>query len=198
MAEEGGLATGAPSSPDWFNLYAGVLIDIPLGAYCLKHGLTYTRYLDDITISSKNPIGHRLGGKRKSRKVRDGIRAIIESSGMAIHDEKAAAHDIMRGPVVINGIGMDKDGRLFVPRHFFHRVHNALRSAIRTAGVYPPPQIVNGLWSVIRLVSPRYVFATRGEQRLFDLHRKWKWRQDRIRDANRKVTRKPKRKRERR
>ncbi len=190
MAEEGGLMTGAPSSPDWFNLYAGVLIDVPLGAYCAKHGLTYTRYLDDITISSPKPIGHRVNGKRKSRAIRDGIRAIIESSGMAIHDEKAFAHDIQRGPVVINGIGMDKDGRLFVPRHFFHRVRNALRSAIRTAGVYPPPSIINGLMSVIRLVSRRYVFATRGEQKLLNLYRKWKWREDRIRNANRRIKKK--------
>ncbi len=198
MAEEGGLMTGAPSSPAWFNLYAGVLIDIPLGAYCLKHGLTYTRYLDDITISSLKPIGHRVNGKRKSRKIRDGIRAIIESSGMAIHDEKALAHDIMRGPVVINGIGMDRDGRMFVPRHFFHRVKNALRSALRTAGAYPPPAIVNGLMSVIRAVTRRYVFATRGQQKLLDLHRKWKWRQDLIRNATRKATKKSKPKKARR
>lgn len=31
MAPEGGLMTGAPSSPAFFNLYAGMLIDRPLG-----------------------------------------------------------------------------------------------------------------------------------------------------------------------
>lgn len=177
MAPEGGLMTGAPSSPAFFNLYAGMLIDRPLGEYAAWHGITYTRYLDDITLSSPEPFGHRVNGKRRHRKVRDGIRRIIQSSGMAIHDTKAKAHDTRCGAVFVNGLGMDSAGRIFVPRHFFRRVRGALRTAIKTAGVYPTPQTINGLMGVVRAVTKRRIFANRTEQKLLDLHTKWKWQQ---------------------
>lgn len=186
MAPEGGLMTGAPSSPAFFNLYAGMLIDKPLGEYAAWHGITCTRYLDDITLSSTEPFGHRVNGKRRHRKVRDGIRHIIQSSGMAIHDTKAKAHDTRHGAVFINGLGMDDNGRIFVPRHFFRRVRGALRTAIRTAGVYPTPQTINGLMGVVRAVTKRRVFANRTEQKLLDLHAKWKFQQKRIALANTK------------
>lgn len=177
MAPEGGLMTGAPSSPAFFNLYAGMLIDRPLSEYATWHGLTYSRYLDDITLSSAEPFGHRVEGRRKRRKVRDGIRDIIQSSGMEIHDTKAKAHDTRHGAVFVNGLGMDANGRIFVPRHFFRRVRGALRSAIRTAGVYPTHQTINGLMGVVRAVTKRRIFANRTEQKLLDLHAKWKWQQ---------------------
>lgn len=49
------LPQGAPTSPALSNLVC-VLLDKRIGAYCQKYGLTYTRYADDITITSKKKL----------------------------------------------------------------------------------------------------------------------------------------------
>lgn len=62
LAKEGGLATGAPCSPDLFNLYAAVLLDEPLSDICRKHNIRYSRYLDDLTFSSRF---QKIGGRKR-------------------------------------------------------------------------------------------------------------------------------------
>jgi RNA-directed DNA polymerase len=49
------LPQGAPTSPYLANLIAGNM-DVRLLKYCYENGLTYSRYADDITISSVNKI----------------------------------------------------------------------------------------------------------------------------------------------
>ena len=54
-----GLPQGAPCSPYLFNLYCQPM-DYELGKFCDQNQLTYTRWLDDITVSS--PAGDNLLG----------------------------------------------------------------------------------------------------------------------------------------
>jgi len=49
--EQGGIATGSPSANWLFNLALGTLLDGQLGDYCAGRGITYTRYIDDLTFS---------------------------------------------------------------------------------------------------------------------------------------------------
>jgi RNA-directed DNA polymerase len=116
-----GLATGAPASPDLFNLYAGLVIDIRMAPLCKQYGLTYTRYLDDFTFSSpKVPIGAR---KRRA------IRSMIEGAGLPISHHKCVVHDLRRSTLEINGVGLEFGGRIFLPRHFTRRVRGAIHLA---------------------------------------------------------------------
>lgn len=52
----GGLPQGAPTSPIIANMIASTL-DRDLDAYCKERGWNYSRYADDITISSESRIG---------------------------------------------------------------------------------------------------------------------------------------------
>src|SRR5665213_2186769 len=49
--EGGGLAQGGPASPMLFNIYC-LDLDAELGVFCQEQGITYSRYLDDLTFSS--------------------------------------------------------------------------------------------------------------------------------------------------
>jgi RNA-directed DNA polymerase len=132
-----GLATGAPASPDLFNLYAGLLIDVRMTSLCKQYGLTYTRYLDDFTFSSpKVRIGQR---KRRA------IREIILAAGLPISHHKCVVHDLKQSPLEINGVGLEFGGRIFLPRHFTRRVRGALHLA-RAGRV--SPQKMAGLMGV--------------------------------------------------
>jgi len=69
-----GLVVGAPASPDLFNLYGEVMMDRQLREIASRYYLIYTRYLDDLTFSSKWPIG-----EEKRREIRTVI--IIKQYG---------------------------------------------------------------------------------------------------------------------
>lgn len=116
----GGIWTGAPASPDLFNLYAEVVCDRALRAYTDMHGITYTRYLDDCTFSADQPLGER---------TRTAIRACITATGFAINHRKSFVADLAKGAVVITGVGLDISGRCFLPRRYLRdlerRIHRA-------------------------------------------------------------------------
>lgn len=141
MSEIGGLATGAPASPDLFNLYAGVLIDETLAAYCSGRKIIYTRYLDDLTFSTAEPFG-----PVKRPQMLDLVRA----GGFTTADRKTKVYDLALQAVEINGIGLELGGRIFLPRWFLKRVDHTLQRAITTGDV--PPEEVAGMvgvfWSV--------------------------------------------------
>lgn len=90
-----GLPLGAPASPLLFNIYC-LPMDRQIGQYCDSEGdIVYTRYLDDLTFSSKKKIG------KKRRAV---LRNIIESHpGMNISHPKSRVLDIKDGPITITG-----------------------------------------------------------------------------------------------
>ncbi|MFH0952537.1 MAG: reverse transcriptase domain-containing protein [Patescibacteria group bacterium] len=117
----GGLVIGANASQDLFNLYAGILIDVPLALLCKQYSLTYTRYSDDLIFSAKKvPIGWR---KRKA------IRQVVIDAGFKIQHRKAQVLDLIKGPAVINGIGIHRNGDLYVPRHYLTRLRGLIHRA---------------------------------------------------------------------
>jgi hypothetical protein len=121
LGRKGELLIGAPASPDLANLVAGILIDEQIGEYCKEFNLTYTRYLDDLAISSIEPIG-----KRK-RKV---IRFIVENAGFEINHQKSLVWDLREGPITITGVGLklNKFGvqETFLDRSFLRKIKGAI------------------------------------------------------------------------
>lgn len=85
------LPQGAPTSPAIANMICYIL-DNNLSKYCNRHGCIYTRYADDITISSKRYIFPKQIAKRdRLNNVVLGdkiIRIIEEESGFLINKEK--------------------------------------------------------------------------------------------------------------
>lgn len=101
--EEDGLILGPPSSPYLFNLYCEQL-DQELGDYTEEHGITYTRWIDDLTFSSPKDNGPI--GKRKRAHIRD----CIEDNGFSIAHKKSKVHSLDNGPVTITGISLYDSG----------------------------------------------------------------------------------------
>lgn len=123
LSERGGLAVGAPASPDLFNVYAGKLLDVPLADFLNQQEsfIQYTRYLDDLIFSSRATIG---------AKKRRAIRQIVENAGMQINHPKSRVFDLGKGPVVINGVGLAEGGRIFLPRHYLRKIRGLLHRAM--------------------------------------------------------------------
>lgn len=121
LVPEGGLAVGAPASPDLFNIYASILIDRPMAELCQKHHLTYTRYLDDLTFSAKRRIGWRK---------REAIREIIKQAGFEVSHRKSVVADLWKGPVKINGIRLEFGGRIMLPRDYLRKIRGLIYLAM--------------------------------------------------------------------
>lgn len=142
-AKEGGLATGAPASPDLYNLLAGTLLDSRLEDLCAKYRLTYTRYLDDLTFSAQHhPIG---------RKKRAAIARVITAAGFHLSHHKTRVADLRKGPIVITGVGLTLEGRMFIPRHFLRRAYGLLHRAINTGDV--PHDLIAGVMGTVFSVT---------------------------------------------
>lgn len=167
-----GLLTGAPASPDLFNIYAGHLIDRQLAPLLRRHGLTYTRYLDDLTFSSSEPIGER---KRAQ------LRQVIADAGFQISHRKSRIYDLARGSVTVNGIGLTADGRTFVPRAYLRKIDGLLHQA--KLGLVTP-EVVAGHMGVFWSATPRQAEdRNRTEQRTLARYRQYQARQARRRAA---------------
>jgi len=138
LTPQGGLITGAPASPDLFNIYTGILLDRLLEGLCRTFSLTYTRYLDDLIFSSaKVSIG-----KRKRR----AIRKLIGVSGFKVSHRKSRVYDLKKGPITINGVGLELGGRIFLPRHFLKKIRGLLHRAMAKGDVNP--SVINGMMGV--------------------------------------------------
>ena len=132
--KSGGLIVGAPASPKLFNIYANHKIDRPLlklwpymrddmGQILRKY---YTRYIDDLTFSSLDPIS---GNTRRM------IRGVIEEAGFKINHRKSNVLDLVKGPIVITGVGLEwrphRSARLFLPRHYLKRMFGLLHLTLK-------------------------------------------------------------------
>jgi RNA-directed DNA polymerase len=75
---KGALPIGAPTSPVISN-FACLNLDASLESYAIANSLVYTRYADDITFSSNQPI---------ISNVQSGIAEIIQDCGFLINEKK--------------------------------------------------------------------------------------------------------------
>ncbi len=122
-----GLRFGGPASQDLFNLYCRQYLDFDIGVLCRRWGVTYTRYVDDLTFSSQQPIG-----KHKRRALRGAIRA----AGFSISRSKAQVIDLEKHQrIVIAGVGLEYGGRLFVPGKQRREIEKLLRARSRGSNV---------------------------------------------------------------
>lgn len=122
MSRFGGLAAGAPASPDLFNMYCAVLLDRPLARVCGRYGLTYTRYLDDLTFSANHTI---------SRRATNAICRIVREARFQPHDYKTQRHDLVAETLIINGIGLELGGRIFVPPFYIQYIRGLLNLGLQ-------------------------------------------------------------------
>lgn len=98
-----GLPLGAPCSPMLFNISC-IPMDRELAAYTSHREIEYTRYLDDLTFSSRNVIG-----KRRRKDIRD---IIHRHAGKKINNTKTRHHSLLNGPVTITGVSIQPDRRM--------------------------------------------------------------------------------------
>jgi hypothetical protein len=142
---ERALITGAPASPELYNHYAGILLDRDLRALCDRHGLTYTRYIDDIAISSgTEPIG-----KRKRRAVCN----LIEGAGFPINHAKAKVCDLIQQPIVITGVGLQWKAKTFLPRGYLRWLRGLLHRALHKGDISAAR--INGMMGVFWAVTSK-------------------------------------------
>ena len=94
-----GLIVGAPASPKLFEIYAQQIIDVPLAEFWpyMVDGnrifkKQYSRYTDDLTFSSPEPI---------TDGVRRMIRRIIEQSGFQVNHRKSVVLDLKKGRLLL-------------------------------------------------------------------------------------------------
>lgn len=139
---EDGLITGANASVDLYNHYAGVLLDRDLQALCEQYGLTFTRYVDDITISSPEPIG-----KRKRRAIRD----LIEKNGFPLNHAKTKVCDLQKESIVICGVGLRWKGRVFLPRNYLRKLRGIMHRAVRKGDI--SLSVITGMMGVFWAVT---------------------------------------------
>lgn len=99
----GGLAQGGPASPLLFNIYCAVEIDRYIRDLFLGGFTVYTRYLDDITISSPRKLPSIF-----RRRIRD----VVHDAGFEVNRRKSKVLDLDLSPVTVTGVMITQNGRL--------------------------------------------------------------------------------------
>lgn len=101
--EQGGLATGGPASPLLFNIYCAVTIDEKLRKLYPEPLNIYTRFLDDLTISSGKPIPSIM---------RRRIREIVTDAGFEVSHRKSSVKDLHEQSVTVTGVTITREGTI--------------------------------------------------------------------------------------
>lgn len=140
--EKLGLVPGGNASQDLFNLYVGALVDVPLEETVRKSNITYTRFIDDLTFSSSEPI---------RRDVRKAIREVISRAGFMLNHRKCECIDLKKRTTLITGIGIADKGRLFVPRPYARKVRGLIHRAKTDKRI--DVQRITGMVQAIRQLS---------------------------------------------
>ncbi|HEY4475348.1 MAG TPA: reverse transcriptase domain-containing protein [Candidatus Paceibacterota bacterium] len=161
----GGLYTGGTASNDLFNLCLGFSIDLALGELCARHSIKYTRWVDDLTLSSPYSMPIEKATRRE-------IRAIIERTSFKVNHRKSQYLDIEKGPVFINGIGIKKGGILFLPRPYLRMLLGLVHRAMTKGDV--DPASVHGRMGVFFSISPNHMQWNKSERRLADEYERFK------------------------
>jgi len=116
-----GLAVGAPASPLLFNLYCAATIDERVRRLVPQPCNVYTRYLDDLTVSSDRPIPGIL---------RRRIREAVTSAGFAISRHKSSVTDLRCTPVTITGVLVTRKGKMRPTDEYMRKAAEALRKPL--------------------------------------------------------------------
>src|SRR3989344_1765363 len=128
FVEGHGLAQGASASPVLFELYCRWYIDRQVRDLLDKQRkkgcpyVVYTRYVDDLTISSRHPI---------SKYLRTEIKRIVRGAGFAVHPNKTTYFLRERHDVVVTGVRILRGGNLRHTQEFL----NKLRAHLPASGL---------------------------------------------------------------
>lgn len=112
------LPQGAPTSPVLSNLVC-IKLDKRISAFCKKNDLTYTRYADDISISSKIILG-----KTKRNSIRNTICEIIITEGFEVNESKLNTYKQGSKMSITSIVVNDK---LSVDKKRLREIDNAIR-----------------------------------------------------------------------
>jgi hypothetical protein len=113
-----GLPLGPPASPFLFNASC-LPLDRALAEVCQDNGITYTRFIDDLTFSSNYKFGP---------KTRKKVRSVIENHpGAIINPTKTKRHSLGRGAVTITGISIYPDRHVSPSPAVLQAANDALR-----------------------------------------------------------------------
>lgn len=120
VTHKGCLPQGSPSSPKIANLVCHRL-DSRINGYCKKYNLTYTRYADDMSISTSN--------RTHIKKTIRMIKAICHSEGFSLRDDKTAVMGRKKSKK-ITGLVISDEVRIGRKKYRELRamVHSALKS----------------------------------------------------------------------
>lgn len=162
--QEDGLIIGAPASNALFEIYAHIKLDPVLKNLSDRYSLFITRYVDDIVISSKYPIGQR---KRKA------ILLDIRNTDLAINNEKCEVLDLAKGPIIMNGIGIKPNGSTFISRSEITKRKRIIYSALKQN--QPNDPLINGLMGTVVEYMGRRPPKSRLEKELFNLYKKYRY-----------------------
>jgi hypothetical protein len=135
LDENGGLVLGGNASADLFNIYCLDRLDPVVSAICERYKLTWTRYADDLVISSLEPI---------SQRVQKRIKQAIRSAGFEISSQKTFYSDLAKQPVVICGVALEYGGRIFLPRDRLREIRSFEHQVASGQG---SPQVAQGLFA---------------------------------------------------
>ncbi len=117
--ETRGLAVGGPASPILFDLYCASEIDARIRRAFPR--ATYTRYLDDLTISQEKPIPSIM---------RKRIREVVQEARLSVNHRKSFVTDRHRWPVTITGVVITRRGMIRPTEDFMRKVRAAARLPI--------------------------------------------------------------------
>lgn len=128
---EGGLPQGAPTSPTLAN-YAAYGLDVRISAYALRHGIRYTRYADDITLS-----GSAVGDRR----VRRTVEKIMRDEGFVPNESKRRyvqryERQRVTGIVVNDKLNWPKEHRRWLRQEVYYLHKFGMTSHLERRGIY--------------------------------------------------------------
>lgn len=125
-----GLVVGGPASNYLFNLLTAHLIDSRISGLLtdeqLPQGWRYTRYFDDIKVSLPFDLKPMHWAE-----IRRKIRRVITDAGFEISHKKSRVLDLRKGSVNLNGVGLDIDGRIFLPRSYLRETRRLIDELTR-------------------------------------------------------------------
>jgi hypothetical protein len=140
-------------------------IDVRISGMAAKAGLTYTRYVDDITISGNFPV----------KPFSELVMTIIRQAGFRIKKKKLEMYEPGDGKErIITGVGVH-NGTTLVPQNYFEALKSELQNALEQSqhqkinGHFDTRQQYLGKIGYVRWIDPN------AGQELLRIYRKVKW-----------------------
>lgn len=135
------LPTGAPTSPALCNIALSPL-DYKVSALCENLGYTYTRYIDDMHISTTK-------GKRDWELI-DQVKELIESIGYRCNAKKSKWYTVdQRDNVIVTGLRIGKQNK--VPRKLRRKIRAILNEQANLQ--QPLDDIASGYLAFVKGIS---------------------------------------------